>query len=144
MPLMPSLLYTWRYLLHDPIMPDDQVAGILGVKVLVGAVVEEQVRGPQQGRVHPDVLGTVVITPTSHVSPYRDVAVLGGLPLHVRVVPVQRQPVVRGQDLILLVKVDYLLQPSNGIYNKIHVQCTFHEVLKPTLGGCSGEQMMTR
>ena len=67
--ILPSLLYTWRYLLHDPIVPDDQVAGILGVKVLVGAVVEEQVRGPQQGRVHPDVLGTVVITPTSHVSP---------------------------------------------------------------------------
>ena len=67
--ILPSLLYTWRYLLHDPIVPDDQVAGILGVKVLVGAVVEEQVRGPQQGGVHPDVLGTVVITPTSHVSP---------------------------------------------------------------------------
>ena len=62
-----------------------------------------------------------VITPTCHVSPYRDVAVLGGLPLHVRVVPVQRQPVVRGQDLVLLVQVDYLLQPSNGIFNKIHV-----------------------
>lgn len=52
------ILITRRYLLHDPIVPDDQVAGVLGVKVLVGAVVEEQVRGPEQGGVHPDVLGS--------------------------------------------------------------------------------------
>jgi hypothetical protein len=47
---------TWRNLADAAVALDDDVGGEGGVKRLVGAVVEQQVRLPHLHRGHPDIL----------------------------------------------------------------------------------------
>ena len=47
---------TWRNLLYKPRVVNNQVTRVLGVKVFIGAVIQKEVRLPQQGGVNSDVL----------------------------------------------------------------------------------------
>ena len=85
------------------------------VEVLVGGVVEQNVGLPHLDGRDADILGKgdiqynhLVTAECSH----RDAAVLGGVPLHAVVVPVEGQPDVARQDLVLLVQVHDLLQTA--------------------------------
>ena len=54
--LFECIFLTWRNLLYKPRVVNNQVTRVLGVKVLIGAVIQKEVRLPQQGRVNSDVL----------------------------------------------------------------------------------------
>ena len=50
------ICFTWRNLLYKPRVVNNQVTRVLGLKILIGAVIQKEVRLPQQGGVNSDVL----------------------------------------------------------------------------------------
>ena len=83
---------------------------VLGVKVLIGTVIKEEIRLPQQGGVNSDVLNMKIrILIADTFCFYRDAPIILRFPSHISVMPIKRQPDVCGHDLILLIKIYNLL-----------------------------------
>ena len=86
-----------------------------GIKVLIGAVVKKNIWLPHFDRRNSDILikhlHTVLKMPNL-LSPvfYMDISVLRGVPHESIILPVEGQPDVTCQDLILLVQVNNLLE----------------------------------
>ena len=85
---------TWRNLLASPGVPHDDVGWEGGIKVFIGAVVEKNVRFPHFDWWNSDVI---------------DASILCWVPHQTIIIPVERQPNIACQDLVLLIQINYLL-----------------------------------
>ena len=103
-----------------------------GIKVLIGAVIKKNVWLPHFDWRNSDILTKYSLKMSNllRVLCYMDSSVLCGVPHEAVILPVQRQPDVARQDLILLVQVNNLLQT---IYTLLEI-----EFLYPTGGSMCG------
>ena len=89
-----------------------------GIKVLIGAVVKKNVWLPHFNWRNPDILTKYIMKISNFVwlRFYLDSSVLSRVPHKTIVLPVERQPDVARQDLILFVQINNLLQTIKTYY----------------------------